>query len=317
MTAETSVNLIAIFAAVFAVLGLASAVGQVLRWRFDPEGISPVIATLNARIDGWWLMIIVLCLAFLMGQGAVLLLFAFASFSALREFLTLTHRQRADHAALVASFFFVLPVQYVSVWQDWYGFTAIFIPVYAFLGLPILTVLRADTAQFLTRVSETQWALMIAIYCVSHVPAFLTLKIEGFEGDSILLIVFLLFVVQSGDVLRYLADKAIGRHKIAPQVSQTKTWEGFAVGVLAASVIGAALWWITPFTPLQAFAMSLVLASLGFFGGLVMGAIKRDRGVREWGHMIEGHGGFLDRLDSVVFAAPVFFHLTRFFWQGA
>ncbi|SOB95176.1 phosphatidate cytidylyltransferase [Rhodobacter maris] len=316
MSPDTSLNLIAIFAGLFALLGLASAVGQGLRARFDPEGRNPVIATLNARIDGWWLMIIVLSLAFLIGRGAVLLLFAFASFSALREFLTLTHRARADHAALAAAFFLVLPAQYIALWAGWSGFFALFIPVYAFLGLPILTVLRAETAQFLSRVAETQWALMIAVYCVSHVPALLTLAIPGYGGDTVLLIIFLLIVVQSGDVLRYFADKVFGRHHVAPRVSQTKTWEGFGFGVLAASAIGMALAWLTPFRPLEAFAMAALISALGFFGGLVMGAIKRDRGVREWGHVIEGHGGFLDRLDSVVFAAPVFFHLTRLFWQG-
>ena len=133
----------------------------------------------------------------------------------------------------------------------------------------------------------------------------LTLAIPGYEGRNILLIVFLVLVVQSSDVLQYVWGKLFGKHKIAPDVSPSKTLEG---------LVGAALWWITPFTVWQAALMALAVNVMGFLGGLVMAAIKRDRGVKDWGHMIEGHGGMLDRLDSVVFAAPVFFHATRHWW---
>jgi phosphatidate cytidylyltransferase len=155
---------------------------------------------------------------------------------------------------------------------------------------------------------------MIAVFCVSHVPALLTLDIPGYEGRNLLLIAFLVLVVQSSDVLQYVWGKLLGKRKIAPRLSPSKTWEGFLGGVGSATLIGALLWWITPFTPLEAAAMALVINLMGFFGGLVMSAIKRDRGVKDWGQLIEGHGGMLDRLDSVIFAAPIFFHLTRYSW---
>jgi phosphatidate cytidylyltransferase len=146
------------------------------------------------------------------------------------------------------------------------------------------------------------------------VPALLTLPIPGYEGRGLLLIAFLVLVVQSSDVLQYVFGKLYGQTKLAPNLSPSKTWEGLVGGVAAASLIGAALWWITPFAIWQALLMALVICVMGFLGGLVMSAIKRDRGVKDWGHMIEGHGGVLDRLDSVVFAAPIFFHLTRYFF---
>jgi phosphatidate cytidylyltransferase len=245
----------------------------------------------------------------------VLILFAVLSFAALREFLTLTEKRRADHWALAAAFFVVLPVQYVLIGADWYGFYSIFIPVYAFLLLPIISALRSDTDAFLNRVAETQWGLMICVFAASHVPALMTLQIPGYEGKSILLIAFLVFTVQFSDVMQYVWGKLYGRRRIAPQLSRSKTWEGAVGGVLTASLAGAGLWWLTPFSPLQAFAMALVATLMGFFGGLVMSAIKRDRGVKDWGHLIAGHGGFIDRLDSVVFSAPIFFHLTRYFWS--
>jgi phosphatidate cytidylyltransferase len=123
-------------------------------------------------------------------------------------------------------------------------------------------------------------------------------------------------VVQGSDVLQYVWGKLFGRHKVAPRLSPSKTWEGLVGGVASATLLGAAINWITPFSLPQAAGMALVIAICGFFGGLVMSAIKRDRGVKDWGQMIEGHGGFLDRLDSVCFSAPVFFHLTRFFYAN-
>jgi phosphatidate cytidylyltransferase len=156
---------------------------------------------------------------------------------------------------------------------------------------------------------------MISVFCVSHVPALLTLPIPGYTGRNLLLIFFLVLVVQSSDVLQYVWGKLLGRHKIAPLLSPSKTVEGFIGGVASASLIGAALWWITPFTWWQAGLLALVINLMGFLGGLVMSAIKRDRGVKDWGRMIEGHGGMLDRLDSVIFAAPIFFHMVRYWWS--
>jgi phosphatidate cytidylyltransferase len=166
------------------------------------------------------------------------------------------------------------------------------------------------------RMSELQWALMICVYCASHVPALLYLQIEGFDGRGVLLIAFLILVVQLSDVAQYVWGKLAGRRKVAPSVSPSKTWEGLVGGIATATLVGTGLWWITPFQPWQAALMSLAICLAGFFGGLVMSAIKRDRGVKDWGHLIAGHGGFVDRLDSVVFAAPIFFHLTRFFWSA-
>jgi phosphatidate cytidylyltransferase len=295
------------------VLVAASVVGAVLA---QVRGAAdPVIDNLNARIKAWWVMIVLMGLALTFGKAGACVLFAFCSFAALREFVTLTDTRRADHMGLVTAFFVVIPLQYWLVWTEWYGFYSIFIPVYAFLLLPIVVSLRGDTGRFLSRIAELQWALMVCVFCVSHVPALLSLQISGFEGRNVLLIAFLVVVVQGSDVAQYVWGKLFGRHKIAPALSPSKTWEGFIGGALSAIIIGASLSWLTPFTPLQAGGMALVIVLMGFFGGLVMSGIKRDRGVKDWGQMIAGHGGFIDRLDSVIFSAPIFFHLTRYFWS--
>jgi phosphatidate cytidylyltransferase len=203
----------------------------------------------------------------------------------------------------------------VLVGIDWYGLFSILIPVYAFLFVPIRSALAGDTERFLERTAKIQWGLMVCVYCVSHAPALLMLDLPGFEGRGARLLLFLIVVVQISDVLQYVWGKLLGRHKIAPVVSPSKTWEGFVGGALSATAIGAGLWWLTPYSPRQAALMALLVVLLGFAGGLTMSAIKRDRGIKDYGALIEGHGGILDRIDSLCFAAPVLFHVTRYFWS--
>ena len=159
---------------------------------------------------------------------------------------------------------------------------------------------------------KARWQVRAAV--TVDQPALLTLRIPGYEDRNLLLIAFLVLVVQSSDVFQYIWGKLIGERKVAPDVSPSKTVGGLVGGVASATLLGTALWWITPFTVVEAALMAFLITVMGFFGGLVMSAIKRDRGVKDWGDLIEGHGGMLDRLDSVVFAAPVFFHVTRYWW---
>ena len=302
-------------AGVIGVLALASAVGRVLKMTVASGGPHAAIDNLNARVKAWWLMVVVIGLALLAGKTGVIVLFAFASFIALREYTSIAPTRRGDHWALLLCFFVAIPFQYLLIWIEWYGLYSIFIPVYCFLVLPVLSVMRGEVRAFMQRAATLQWGLMICVYCISHVPALLTLDIPGYEGRNAFLLVFLILIVQSSDVLQYVWGKLFGKTKIAPEVSPSKTVAGFVGGVACTTVLGAALWWITPFTLPQAALISFALALMGFLGGLVMSAIKRDRGVKDWGTMIEGHGGMLDRLDSVCFSAPVFFHIVRYWWS--
>jgi phosphatidate cytidylyltransferase len=300
-----------LFGGIGALLVVASLVGWLLQRR-SPD--SATIANLVARVNAWWVMVAVLAACSLLGRTATIVLFGIASLFALREFVTLTPTRPGDHLPLVVCFYVLLPVQYLLIGDDWYNLFAIFLPVYGFLLLPVLTAMSGDTEQFLERVTKLQWGVMITVYCVSYVPALLLLKPPGYH-DNLLLVIYLLLVVQISDVLQYVFGKLFGRHKIAPRVSPSKTVEGFVGGGASAVGIGAALWWITPFTPLQAAGMASVIVLAGFLGGLALSAVKRSLGAKDWGSMIEGHGGMLDRLDSVSFAAPVFFHLTRYFFE--
>ena len=307
-------TLLILFGGIFATLGFASVVGVILKFRLLADAPSGAIDNLNARIKAWWIMIGLLAIALWFEKPGIVSLFAFVSFQSLREYISITYTRRSDHRALLWCFFCFLPLQYYLIVIDWYGLYSILIPVYAFLLLPISASLGGDTSRFLERTAKIQWGLMVCVYCLSHVPALLTLDIAGYSGLNGLLIVFLILVAQSSDVLQYVWGKLLGKRKILPSISPSKTVEGLVGGVLSSTVVGAAMWWITPFTPYQAALIALIISLLGFFGGFVLSAIKRDRGIKDWGSMIEGHGGMLDRVDSISFSAPVFFHIVRYWW---
>ncbi|MGK2858771.1 MAG: phosphatidate cytidylyltransferase [Thermoanaerobaculia bacterium] len=297
-----------------ALLVVATIVGLLVGRAAKSESAKSTAANLNARIRAWWVMVAVFAIAVATGGIGSIVLFGLLSFLALREFVTLTPTRRGDHMALFWIFFIVVPFQYFLVGIRWYGLFSIFIPVWAFLFLPARIAVSGDAERFLERAAKIQFALMICVYCVSHVPALLMLEIPRFEGQNAQLLFFLVIVVQMSDVLQYVWGKLFGKHKVAPTISPNKTWEGLIGGVLSATALGAGLWWITPFSPLEAGGMALLITILGFAGGLTMSAIKRDSGVKDFGTLIEGHGGVLDRIDSLCFAGPVFFHVTRYFF---
>ena len=300
-----------LFGGLIITLIIASSIGYGLKFKVGFSTPHAVIDNLNARINAWWIMILIIFAAAALEFYGVIGLFFVISFMALREFLSLLYIRRGDHLALAACFYVILPLQYFLVAIDWFSMFTIFIPVYGFLFLPILSALLGDTAHFLDRSTKVQWALMISVFCISHIPAILTLDIEGFEDKKLLLMIFLILVVQSSDVLQYVWGKLFGKHKIAPKLSPSKTVEGFVGGVVSASVLGGLLYWLTPFNPVQAVLMSLLICLMGFLGGLVMSAMKRSMGVKDWGNMISGHGGMLDRMDSLCFAAPSVLQVGR------
>jgi phosphatidate cytidylyltransferase len=305
-----------LFAGVGGILLIASVIGAILSRTVKSESGRETVRNLNERVRAWWVMVAIFGIAFVFGKVVTLVLFALTSFYCLREFISLTPTRPADHCALAIAFYIFLPLQYYLIGIDWLALFSIAIPVYAFLLLPVAAAVRGETVNFLMRTAKIQWALMLTVYCISHAPALLILNIPGYEGQNFLLLFFLVTVVQLSDVLQYVFGKLFGRHKVAPRVSPAKTWEGLIGGGLSATAVGAGLWWITPFTPIEAAGMAAAIVIAGFCGGIVLSAVKRSLGAKDWGTMIEGHGGALDRMDSVSFAAPLFFHLCNYFFAA-
>lgn len=310
---QTTLDIVFLTLAVFGLLAALTALAELLRARIPNGQTDTALEAFLVRLRTWWGLTIVLSIAVLSGNIGVILLVAFVSFAALREFLTFTAKRRADHLSLVLAFFVILPLQYLFVGLDWMALFTVFIPVYAFLLLPVVSAIRGDPDQFLVRVAETQWGLMICVFCISHVPALLTYDMPDGTDRSILLILFLAMVVQVGDLFEYYAGRAFGGRRIAPELCP-KTYYSLGIGVAAAALVGALLSWITPFGVFGSAAMAAMASLAGMFGSVVFAAIKRDSDVKDWSHLIPGHGGFLDQLDSVIFAAPVFYHMTHLIW---
>lgn len=313
-----------LLAAILGLLGGAYLVGQLLR-RQPESAVNPaVVETFLHRVSGWWMMYAILGASFLIPNGRIptVVLFGLISFWALREFITLTPTRMGDHRALFWVFFIFTPLQYllVALGQTWYGLYSILIPVFGFLFIPARIALTGDYKRFLERAAKIQAGLLVCVYSLSCAPALLDLELttsdrQPWEGGSAGVLFFLVLVVQLGDLAQFSWGRLLGNRVIAPNINSSKTWEGFLGGMFSATLLGTALWWVTPFGPLEAACMSLASAMMGFAGSMTMSAIKRDRGVKDYGTLVEGHAGVLDRIDSLCFAAPVFFHLTRYFFS--
>lgn len=308
-------ELYGLYLGIIALLVIATVIGFYMEWKVTTPKGRETVANMNARIRAWWLMCGVFATANLCGTVTTICLFALLSFLALREFVTLTPTRRGDHRSLLFTFFCLMPLQYFLVGIQWYGMFSVLVPVYAFLFIPTANALQGDAKHFLERTAKLQWSAMICIYCLSHAPALMMLHIPGYEGENIKLLLFMVLVVQLSDVLQYVWGKTTGKRPLAPHISPNKTVEGLIGGISSATIVGTLLWWATPFNPFVAWGMALLISLAGFAGGLTMSAIKRDRGVKDYGTLIEGHGGVLDRIDSICFAAPLFFHVVRFFYS--
>lgn len=260
-----------------------------------------------------WVAAVIFWVAWASGPVGSTLLFAVLSFLALREFITLTHTRRADHRALILAFFVVLPVQYVVVANRQFDLFTVFVPVYVFLALPVVSALGNDPTRFLERTAKIQWGQMVCIYGMSHAPALLLLDMPGLEGRGAFLVLYLVIVVAAAQIGQEAASRRLRRRPVARAISRTFSWRAWVVGAVCGGLAGLAVFWATPFDPWAAWAMGAIAGGAGTFGNFVMQALKRDAGVRFWGSKtgLTGAVGLLDRVAALCFAAPVFFHVTR------
>ena len=270
-----------------------------------------------ADLRAVWTGAIVFWLAWVSGPMGATLLFAFISFLALREFVTLMQTRRADHRSLLLAFFVVLPAQYVLAGVRDFDLFTVFIPVYVFLAIPVLSALGGDPLRFLERNAKIQWGVMVCVYGLSHAPALLLLRYPGQGDRGAFLVFFLVVVTMCAQWLERWVSRRLRDRPVARQIDRRWGLRAWALACLGAAIAGGLLFWITPFKLLQAMVLALVAAMAGTLGDFVMKALKRDAGVSVWGNAgpITGAVGLLDRLAALCFAAPVFFHSVRWYIQ--
>ncbi|MBU0749453.1 MAG: phosphatidate cytidylyltransferase [Gammaproteobacteria bacterium] len=285
----------------------------------DPESEARVLEAKRfwGLLKTSWMMASVFWIGWVLGDTVATVLFAIVGFFALREFITLSPTRRGDHRSLVLAFFVVLPLQFWIVGSKHFDLFTVFIPVYVFLALPVVSALANDPQRFLERNAKLQWGIMVCVYGMSHVPALLLLDFPGYRDKGAFLVFFLVFVVQTCMLVQHLLGRRFPHKPVAPQVSQSFQWASWLAGVAAGGLAGGLLSFITPFKPGQALGMALLACVAGSLGHLVMKALKRDRGIKSWGMQgmsVTGAGGLLDRVDALCFAAPVFFHSVRWYF---
>lgn len=269
---------------------------------------------LQQRVNSWWWMIGVVFLSLGFGYTAALVLFALISFLALKEFFSIVPIRQADRRVVFWTYL-AIPVQYYWVAIEWHTMFLIFIPVYLFLFIPLRMVILGDTQGFIRSAGVLHWGVMLTVFCISHLAALMSLNVVNANAGGMGLVLFVLFITQFNDVMQYVWGKQLGKHKILPKVSPNKTWEGFLGGLgstlILAMLLGSLL---TPMRLLDCFFAGALIACAGFIGDVVISSVKRDLVIKDSGKLIPGHGGILDRIDSLTYSAPLFFHFYYYFY---
>ena len=271
---------------------------------------------LKNRIKAWWIIVLVQVAVVSIHPKGSIFLFAFVSFWALKEYFTALNVRAEDRFALFVAFFILLPLNYLWILTEWYVMFLIFVPVYGFLSIPFFLLLSRNPKGFTDSAGKIHWGLMAFVYGIGHIAYLVNLHHlydPNAPYNGLTLMMFLVFVVEMSDVFQYVFGKLFGRRKVWPSISPGKTWEGLIGGVAAAVVLGYLFRFLTPFSPLESVLVSFLITSLGFIGGGVMSAVKRDLGRKDFGYILPGHGGIIDRIDSLCWAAPIYFHYIAYF----
>lgn len=264
------------------------------------------------RIRSWWVMIGLIFVVLVLSPTATIVFFGFLSFLALKEFLSITPIRLSDRKTLFWAYLSI-PIQYYWVNDAWYGMFIIFIPIYLFLILPTRMALTGETRGFIRSAGVIHWATMLTVFSISHIPFLLVLPEKNTNAGPIGLVLFLIFITQLNDVAQYVWGKSFGRKKIIPKVSPNKTWAGFIGGICSIMLVASiSSPWLTPMSWLEGLVAGIIIGIGGFFGDVVISAVKRDLQIKDSGTLIPGHGGILDRMDSLMFTAPLFFHFIYY-----
>jgi phosphatidate cytidylyltransferase len=301
---------------VFAALAVATIVTVLLR-RFQPERDW---TELGQRIASWWVMAAVFTAAILLSRLASIAFLGFVSFLALKEYLSIIPTRRADRGVLLWAYL-AIPIQYYWVATEWYGMFIIFVPVYMFLFLPLPMLIIGRTEGFLRAVGTLHWGLMTTVFAISHMAYLLVLpgsevtRGDGMAAGGAGLLLYLVVLTQFNDVAQYVWGRLFGRSRVIPRISPNKTWAGLIGGFATTVLLAAALApYLTPFRPRDAYVAGAIIGAAGFVGDITISALKRDLGVKDTGSLVPGHGGILDRIDSLTYTAPLFFHFARYFY---
>jgi len=269
------------------------------------------LGELKMRTKSWWVMATIFVAATFINPIVSYFAFALLSFVALRELASISKNVREADRRVLIWCYLAIPIQYLLAYYGQYSLFLTFIPIFMYLWIPFMLVVKGVTEDIGRSMSVLPTQLMLTVFGVSHLAYLLSLPdIEGFAAGGRGLLLFIVFITEMNDVFQFTWGKMFGRLKIMPKVSPNKTWEGLIGGVITTTVVGYFLRFLTPFSGMEAILICLSVSIVGFIGDVVVSAIKRDIGAKDTGNTIPGHGGILDRIDSLAMTAPVFFHIV-------
>ena len=266
---------------------------------------------LKLRTKSWWTMALVFILAIVINPIISYFAFGLLSFMALREITTISKNVRDVDRRIMIWCYIAIPIQFILAYNGCFNLFVIFIPVVMFIFISFMLVIRGETTEIGRSMSVIPTQLMLTVFSLSHLAFLLSLpQIAGFNAGGRGLLLFVVFITEINDVFQFTWGKLLGRHAIIPKISPNKTWEGFIGGIITTTVLGYFLRFLTPFSEVESLVVSFVIACAGFVGDVVVSAVKRDIGLKDTGNLIPGHGGILDRIDSLAITSVVFFHIV-------
>jgi len=269
------------------------------------------LGELKMRTKSWWLMAFIFVGVTVLDPKISFIAIGLLSFVALREIASISKNVREEDRKILIWCYLAIPVQYFIAYNKHYGLFLTFIPIFMHLWIPFMLVIRGVTENIGRSMSVLPAQLMLTVFGVSHLAFLLSLpELEGFKVGGRGLLLFIVFITEMNDVFQFTWGKLLGRYKIMPKISPNKTWEGFIGGIITTTIVGYFLRFLTPFSGIEAILICLSVAITGFIGDVVVSAIKRDIGKKDTGTTIPGHGGILDRIDSLALTAPIFFHIV-------
>jgi phosphatidate cytidylyltransferase len=305
-----SVNLIPEIQWVIAIILAILVFATILFWFWNRINPSKLVDEMQLRTRSWWVMCIIFLFASIVHPVVTYLALGFLSFLTLREVYSLLNLREVDRSVLFFCYLSI-PIQYYFAFKGFYTLFLIFIPVFMFIIVPFLLVLTGETKDIIRSMCILPTSLMLGVFGISHLALLINfpeMNSNGVSGKALLL--FLIFITEANDIMQFVWGKIFGKHKILPRVSPNKTWEGFIGGVISTTIIGCLMGFLTPLNTWQLIAISSSMAVFGFMGDAIMSAVKRDFGVKDMSSAIPGHGGILDRVDSLSTTASPFFHLV-------
>lgn len=265
----------------------------------------------NKRMITLWLMIALFAIALSFKSEIALAFFAIISFLALWEYFKMI-KNKFPQIGESKWVYFVIPIQYTALYFGNLKLFYLFVPFIVFLAIPIIKILRGKNIDFIVNYTLLHVGLMFTVYSIGYLGAFLLIS-PSVGLNCIALITYILILTLMNDFMQTVFGQLFGQTKIVPNVSPNKTWVGLIGGTSSTICLSVLMGkYLTPFSVNQLLFCGFILGIAGFFGDVTISAIKRDIGVKDSGTMLPGHGGILDRFDSLFFTAPLFFHYVAY-----